>query len=116
MKDNSTRAQNPVLKGFVVTAGIILLTTAIAKLWSACGDSKLLASADPIFGWEFRYVMLGAGGVELAVAMICLFSRRVELATWLIGWIATGFFAYRAGLWWIGWQRPCACLGNLTDA
>ena len=23
---------------------------------------------------------------------------------------------YRIGLWWIGWQKPCSCLGNLTDA
>ena len=22
----------------------------------------------------------------------------------------------RFGLWWMGWHKPCNCLGNLTDA
>jgi len=29
--------------------------------------------------------------------------------------LATNFVVYRVGLWWIGWHRPCGCLGNLTD-
>jgi hypothetical protein len=35
---------------------------------------------------------------------------------WVIAWLATNFFVYRCGLWWMGWHRPCSCMGNLTDA
>jgi hypothetical protein len=33
-----------------------------------------------------------------------------------IAWVSTVLLVYRFSLWWIGWKKPCKCLGNLTDA
>ena len=34
----------------------------------------------------------------------------------LVVWLATSFLVYRIGLVWVGYKKPCPCLGNLTDA
>lgn len=103
-------------KGFILSAGAVLATTGIAKVWSALGNSKLLAEADPIFGVRFGQLLLGVGVVEIAVAGVCFFSKRQTLATILIAWLATIMLVYRMGVWWLDWKRPCDCLGSLTDA
>lgn len=60
--------------------------------------------------------ILAVGGVELVIALLCLATRRVWLQLGLVAWLATNFLVYRLGLLWIGYHRPCGCLGNLTDA
>jgi hypothetical protein len=60
--------------------------------------------------------MLAVGVGELVIASICLFAKSQTMKLWLIAWLATTFVVYRLGLWWIGWKKPCSCLGNLTDA
>jgi hypothetical protein len=101
---------------FVITAGAMLACTAVAKVWSAFGNANLLGVADPILGIQFRHVILGAGLVEFLAALVCFYGRTYKTAVKLIAWLATNFAVYRFGLWWIGWERPCACLGSLTDA
>jgi len=57
------------------------------------------------------------GGIELVVALVCLVSRRtLAIKAGLIAWLATSFLIYRLGLVWVVYQKPCSCLGNLTDA
>jgi hypothetical protein len=56
------------------------------------------------------------GGIEVAVALVCIFSKRTWLPAGLVAWLATGFLAYRIGLVAVGYHRPCSCMGNLTDA
>lgn len=104
------------LKWFVSSAGVILGLTGVAKVWSAFGDVKLLTGVDPIVGLEFKHLMLGVGMVEIAIALVCLFSKRQTLAIGLVAWLATNFLVYRLGLWWLDWKKPCGCLGNITDA
>lgn len=99
----------------VFSAGIILLITGLSKIISACGHAKILDINDPIFSITFRSLMLAAGGIELGVAGMCLLTTKFRLSLGLVTWIATVFLIYRFGLWFIHWQRPCPCLGNLTD-
>lgn len=101
---------------YILTAGLILATTGIAKVWSALGNSKFLAVIDPIFGIKFGQLMLAVGLAEIAIAVVCFFSKRQTLALGLVALISTDFLVYRLGLWWMNWHRPCNCLGNLTDA
>ena len=101
---------------FVPSAGVVLAATGIAKIWSTFGSVKLLAVADPIAGIPFRWLLLGVGVLELVIAGVCFFGRNKRLATLLVAWMATNFLVYRVGLWWVGWHRPCGCMGNLTDA
>ena len=101
---------------FVASAGTVLTTTGIAKVWSAFGQAKLLAVADPITGIKFGPLLLAVGIAEILIALVCFFSKRQTLALGLVCWLATNFLVYRLGLWWMGWHRPCSCLGSLTDA
>lgn len=101
---------------FVVSAGMVLLLTGTAKVWSSFGSAKILADADPLLSLQFRYLMFIAGALELAVASVCLFTKFKKLATILVAWLATNLLAYRFCFWRMGWHRPCSCLGNLTDA
>lgn len=101
---------------FVLSCGPILGLTGFAKLISVFGHAKLLAMDDPIVGVPFRYLMLLVGCIELALAFVCLYTKKDNLALALIAWLATLIAGYRFGLWWLGWKRPCSCMGNLTDA
>jgi len=56
------------------------------------------------------------GGLECIIALVCFFSRWLELKAGLLAWLATSFLFYRLGLIWVGYHKPCSCLGNLTDA
>ncbi len=108
--------QNTVKSCFLFSAATILAITGGAKIWTAFSATKLLAAADPITGFSFGHLMLGAGLVELVTVGVCLFSRSQQLSLALIAWLTTIFLVYRIGFWWVGWHRPCRCMGNLTDA
>jgi hypothetical protein len=107
-----------IIKYFLWTAGGLLLMTGIAKVVSSFGAGQILKIKDPLTDLGFGTLMFTVGVVELAVAGMCLWrsSSQRRLATRLVAWLATIFFAYRFGLHLIGWRRPCPCLGNLTDA
>ncbi len=100
----------------ILSAGVILTATGAAKIWSASGNSKFLSLVDPIIGIKFGHLILMVGMVEIAIALICFFGKRQSLALGLEAWLSTNFVVYRLGLLWIGWKKPCSCLGNLTDA
>ena len=60
--------------------------------------------------------MLGVGLVELVIAGICVLGKAQGLSIALVAWLATSFVAYRLGLASMGWQKPCSCLGDITEA
>lgn len=101
---------------FIGSAVVILVVTGLAKLWSVSVPGKMLLVADPITGLAFGRLLLLAGLAELAIAGVCVAGRSPGLKLLLIAWLATNFVVYRLGLWWMGWKKPCGCLGNLTDA
>lgn len=102
--------------GFVRTTGMVLIATAIAKVWSVFGQSRVLVMVDPIAGISFRWLLVAVGMLELLVAGVCLFGKNMRVAMLLVAWLATNFAVYRAGLWWMGWLRPCHCMGALAGA
>jgi hypothetical protein len=104
-----------LLNSFILSAGAIICITGVAKLLSAQGNTKLLGVVDPIVGLKFGRLLMLVGVIEVAVALICFFSKRQTLALGLVAWMSTNFVVYRLGLWWMDWHRPCNCLGNLTD-
>ena len=109
-------SQKKIVRRFVISVAAILALTGIAKMWSAFGGAKVLVIADPILGLQFGHLMIAVGGFELAVAGMCLFSKSQRLPLIFVAWLSTNFVVYRLGLSWMGWHRPCNCLGNLTDA
>lgn len=111
--EDQTRFALPTL--FISSAIAILAVTGLAKLWSSFGHTKLLAIVDPIMGISFGRLMLAVGVLELVIAGICPFCKSQTLKLGLIAWLATNSVLYRLGVWWMGWKKPCSCLGNLTD-
>jgi hypothetical protein len=105
-----------LIRFFLYSAGALLLVTAAAKLVSAGGHAKVLFKQDPLLGLTFQQVFRIAGSVEVLVALVCLFGKRLVLRVGAVAWLVTSFLLYRAGLLWIGYEKPCTCLGNLSDA
>ena len=104
------------IRFFIVSAGVILTVTAIAKLVSSFGDARILEIPDPIASLSFRTLFRMVALLELGVALVCFFGRRPVLQAALVAWMSVNFLVYRLGLIWVGYHRPCSCLGNLTDA
>ncbi len=101
---------------YVTLASLILIITGGLKVWGAFGDSEMLKLADPIFGLPFRHLMWFVGILEIVVAVFCLCRRQSYLSIYALVWLTSSFVIYRIALKWVGWKKPCSCLGNLTDA
>lgn len=101
---------------FIYSAAMLLLITAASKIISARGNAHILLNTDPIFLISFRHLFYVVGLLEILVAFVCLYAVKVWMRVALLAWLASGFAMYRIGLLWIGYHRPCPCLGNLTDA
>ena len=100
---------------FLPAAGGVLALTGLAKVCSAIGHARVLDVADPLIGLPFRQLMLLVGLAELFIAFLCLFTDKRQLSLLAVAWLSTNFLVYRLGLWWMGWHKPCSCLGSLTD-
>lgn len=107
--------RQPVDVAVILSAGVILAVTGVAKMLSALGGAKVLGVVDPIVGLKFGQLMFAVGFLEIVIALVCFCTKRKTLALGLVACLSTNFVLYRLGLWWMDWHRPCACLGNLTD-
>ena len=96
--------QPKLIRLFLYSAGALILATAVAKFFSASGSARILQSRDPILMIPLQYVFWIVGGIELAVALVCLLGRRARLQAGLVAWLATNFVVYRLGLLWIGYH------------
>jgi hypothetical protein len=105
-----------LIRWFTLSVGAILTVTGSAKAWASVGNAKLLTLPDPVIGVEIGHLMLAIGVVEIAFGQFCFFSKRWGLIVVMIACLSTGFSVYRLGLFWMNIERPCPCLGNLSDA
>lgn len=103
-------------KWYITSAGIALLLTGVAKLYSATGAARILDLEDPIFNIPFRVMMVVAAFMEVGVATVCLRNRFSIWPHLLVVWLALTFVTYRVGLLVGDYRSPCPCLGALTDA
>lgn len=104
------------VRWFFYSAGIVLLVTACAKLGSSMGRATFLEMPDPLTLINFRWLFRIVGLLEVVVGLLCLFNIRDLGKACAVASVATTFTAYRMNLMWLGYHRPCHCLGNLTDA
>jgi hypothetical protein len=97
-------------------AWAIILIVAAAKILDAWGSARVLNQQDPVFDLEQRYVLFGAGIVELVVCSVLPFMKRRLHQLLLVGWLATMFMFYRAGHLWLGpTAATCPCLGRIGE-
>jgi len=101
---------------FVRSARGIYLITGTAKIFSAFGRAKLLMLSDPVVGLPWKYLLLITGICELTVACIWVSEKYTKIPLLAITWLTTAISVYRFGMWWANADRPCGCLGGLTDA
>jgi hypothetical protein len=76
----------PFIQVVVVTAGVMLATTCLAKVWAAVGDARMLGVVDPILGMPWKQLLAGVGVLEIIVATICFFGRSQQLGLSLLPW------------------------------
>jgi len=105
-----------LIRLFVKVAGFLLLVTAIAKLISSMGEARILKELDPVVHITFKMLFMSVGLCELIIALFCILTDKIKLQVICLAWLSTGFLLYHFAIWWIGYRKPCPCLGNLTDA
>lgn len=101
---------------FLTGTGVFLAVTAVLKLYSGLLETKVLGAADPLLPlFTVRQLMFLAALLELAVAFVLFRPKHAETAPWLVLWLVGVFTAYRVGLWAVGFQGHCSCLGHVLD-
>jgi hypothetical protein len=103
------------LRGFYYSAAFLLALTGAAKLVSATGSARMFRLPDPLLTMSFRSEFILFGIIEIAIATICVFSHHPRLKAILIAWFSSSCVLYRTGLLWIGYHKPCPCVGQLTS-
>ena len=100
---------------FIRFAGTLLLAISLVNLIQAGTNGQTLSVFDPLLGIPLRFAALTVGGMELLVALVCLFGKRTGLQTALVAWLMTNFAVYRIGLLWQGCHTQWGCLRNPLD-
>jgi hypothetical protein len=108
--------QVKIVRLFLLSSGILLLFTSISKIISGLGSDRVLETQDPLFLISYRSLFLIFGIFELGVALWSLIAKYTVFRIGLIAWLATCFAIYRISMPWIGYLKPCPCLGSLTSA
>lgn len=103
------------IKLFIRVGGGILLAAALIRFLIATGTSPALALPEPFIGVSIRTAVLVIGGIELVVALFCLFGRWLWLQLGGLALLATGYAVYVLVLLAKGVQVQASCLGSLTD-
>ena len=77
---NSHVFKNPrLIRHFLISAGVLLLLTGLAKIVSASGSSAALQKTDPVLAVSFRRLFFFTGLCESLVAYVCFFGKGVGL-------------------------------------
>lgn len=99
----------------LIVAGILLIITGLAKVVSQTGMATILDTRDPIIPATMRQVLLAVGAIEILLGVLCFSSKNFRMQGALVAWFATSVLLYRGGLWYVGYTKPCSCIGTLTD-
>jgi len=103
------------IKPFIHSAGGILLAATLIRFVIAAGNAQIMVLPDPMLGIPLRYAVLLVGGLELVVALICLFGKRVGLQLGWLAWLGTNYVVFWIGLIWQHFSPQGTCIGSLTD-
>ena len=102
-------------KLFVYSAGGILLLAALDRFLVAAGPAQMLRLPDPLLGIPRCYAVLAVGTLELAVALICLFGKRLGWQLGWLAWLGTNFVVIWIYSLVMHYQIRGSSVGSLTD-
>ena len=94
----------------------MLWIAAIGKIVSLTKGGLVFERYDPIFHIKYRFLFGFVSVLEIIVALICFFGRRIALQAGALVLLASDILLYRLGLVVVNYHRPCSCLGSFTDA
>ena len=97
------------------TAGVLLCMTGVVKLISAFGSARVLQTTDGVFGVRNDLLFAVVGVIEILLGVTIARKRDALCRSVCLWGISACFVIYRFGLWWLGDNAPCHCLGNVTD-
>lgn len=101
------------LRGSLRASAMILLCTAVLKLFTVYSLPKLKHVHDPILVFvSTADLLVLVSLVELAVGVFVLLRTSTLGACWMIHTLASCMLMYRLGLLYLGHQDGCLCLGN----
>jgi hypothetical protein len=103
------------VKLFIHFAGGLLLAAALTRFLLGLGHEPFLSLPDPLLGIPLRYALLLVGCLELVVALICLFGRRICVQIGWLAWLITGYVVCRIGLLTMNCHPQATSLGSLND-
>ena len=103
------------IRYFILCAGAVLLAAAATRFLIAVGNAQVLLVPEPMLGIPLRYAVLLVGGFELAVALICLFGKRMGLQIGWLAWLGTNYVVFWFGMMMMRIHPQGTCIGGLTD-
>lgn len=103
------------VQNFIRFAGAILLTAALIRFVTAAGSAQALALPEPMLGIPLRLSLLLVGGIELAIALVCLFGSQTKFQIGLLAWLSTNFAVLWIGLFWMNLHPQATSIGSFTD-
>lgn len=62
-----------------------------------------------------RHSMVLAVALKIVAVVLVLRAPDIVRKAALLVWIGSVFLVYRIGLWWVGFEGSCRCVGNLGD-
>jgi hypothetical protein len=104
-----------LVKFFIYSAGGILLAATLIRFVIAAGGAQALTLPEPVLGFPLRYEVMMVGGIELIVALMCLFGKQIDLQIGWLAWLSTYLVVYRIILLWLHFHPQATCIGSLTD-
>jgi hypothetical protein len=108
--------QSKLARIFIYSAASLLMVAGLAKVVSGAGTSGVLRTPDPILSIQLQTLLLLVGFLEIGIALLCFLGNRIDIKAASLAWLATDLSVYRLGLLWSHVEKPCSCLGTLTDA
>jgi hypothetical protein len=105
---------NAFSEWFLHSAAALLLALALLIGWYNIANGSLVPPPEPLSGLSLRTILWIAGGVGLAVTVMCLTVRSYFLRLLLVALVAVMFEAYQGGLFFLGSHALHACFASFS--
>lgn len=93
---------------FDESAAVMLLMTALAKLYSSGGNSRVLQIQDKLLHVGYRPLLIAAALIEVTVALFLLGNRSELRRSLLLLWLSANFLCYHLGNFILGYHTGCS--------
>jgi len=99
---------------FFKASAVMLVLTAMAKLYSSFGSAKVLVVQDELLHLGYRPLLISVALLEIGVAAFLIRGRSDFRKCLVMFWLSGNFLSYHLGNYLLG-IHLCPCLGHLTD-